>query len=207
MHTIRSIPKTLTDAEVHTVLAATGRAERDFRDHVLLLVAVSTGLRVSELVALNVGDVRNGKGVKSVVTLRPETTKGKREGEVVLPEKVRRRLVTFLRWKAEREEDLDDDAPLFTSRGGGRGGAERGSRLSVRSGEHIFSIWQTRAGLDRRLNFHGLRHTFATKLLRSSGGNLRLVQRACRHRSVQTTTIYAHVTNEDVARAADNLGW
>jgi site-specific recombinase XerC len=51
----------------------------------LILLAVSTGLRVSELVALNIGDVRNGKGVRSVVTLRTETTKGKKGGEIVLP--------------------------------------------------------------------------------------------------------------------------
>jgi site-specific recombinase XerD len=202
----RSTPKTLTDAEVHALLATTGRAERDLRDHVLLLVAVSTGLRVSELVALDVGDLRNGKGVRSVVTLRPETTKGKREGEIVLPEKVRRKIASFLTWKERRGEALCDDAPLFVSRGGGPSGATRGSRLSVRSAEHVFATWQARAGFDRRLHFHGLRHTFATKLLRATG-NLRLVQRACRHSNVNTTTIYAHVSSDDVARAAETLTW
>jgi hypothetical protein len=52
------------------------------------------------------------------------------------------------------------------SRGGGPAGAVAGSRLSVRTAEHIFSCWQARAGFDRRSNFHSLRHTFATKLLR-----------------------------------------
>jgi site-specific recombinase XerD len=56
------------------------------------------------------------------------------------------------------------------------------------------------------MNFHGLRHTFATKLLRSTG-NLRLVQKACRHANVNTTVVYTHVTNEDVARATERLGW
>jgi len=170
---MKDTPKILTDDEVRRLLTATSRAERDLRDHMLLALALTTGLRVSELVALNVGDVRNGKGVKSIVELR--VTKGDRPGEIVIPEKVRRRLVAFLGWRAEQGETISDDAPLFTSRGGGRGGAERGSRLSVRTAEHIFTTWQARAGFDRKMNFHGLRHTFATKLLRSTG-NLRLVQ-------------------------------
>jgi len=143
---------------------------------------------------------------KTLVTLRAETTKGKREGEIVLPEKVRRKVAAFLAWKERRGEPLTDDAALFVSRGGGRGGAAGGSRLSVRTAEHLFSCWQARAGFDRRSNFHALRHTFATKLLRATG-NLRLVQRACRHGNVQTTTIYTHVTSDDVARAAETLTW
>jgi integrase/recombinase XerC len=206
MRTPKSTPKTLTDNEVHTLLAATGRAERDLRDHILLLLAVSTGLRVSELTALNVGDVKNGKGVKSIVTLRPETTKGKREGEVVLPERVRRKLTSFLTWKERRGEPTDDGAPVFTSRGGGRGGAGKGSRLAVRTAEHIFSMWQARAGFERTQNFHALRHTYATRLLKATG-NLRLVQKACRHSNVNTTTIYTHVTTDDLARAAETITW
>ena len=161
---------------------------------------------MSELVALDVGDLKNGKGVKTVVTLRPETTKGSRPGEVVLPEKVRRKLVAFLGWKEKRGDLLDDGAPLFTSRGGGRAGARSGSRLSVRSAEHIFSSWQARAGLDRRMNFHSLRHTFATRLLRETR-NLRLVQVACRHSSPTTTAIYTHPSVNDRVQAADSFDW
>jgi integrase/recombinase XerC len=197
----RTTPRTLTDEEVRRVLAATARSEADLRDHVLLLLAVSTGLRVSELVALDISSVRNGKGVKSVAELRAEHTKGGKGGEVVLPEKVRRKLVALLAWKADRGELLDDGAPLFVSRGGGRGGARSGSRLSVRSAEHIFARWQIRAGLDRRLNFHGLRHTFATRLLRETR-NLRLVQIACRHSSPAVTAIYTHPSMQERLVAA-----
>ena len=61
---MRTTPKVLTDDEVRRLLAATSRSERDLRDHVLLTLALTTGLRVSELVALDVADVKNGKGVK-----------------------------------------------------------------------------------------------------------------------------------------------
>jgi site-specific recombinase XerC len=206
MRTPQPTPKTLTDGEVRALLVATGRAERDLRDHVLLLVAVSTGLRVSELVALDVGDVRNGKGVRSVVTLRAETTKGKKGGEVVLAEKVRRRVVAFLVWKERRREALDDGAPLFCSRGGGPAGATRGARLSTRSAQHIFGAWQARAGFERRVHFHILRHCYATRLLRETK-NLRLVQIACRHSSPATTAIYTHPSMQERVQAADSLDW
>ena len=206
MHAIRSTPKTLTDAEVHALLVATGRAERDLRDHVLLLVAVSTGLRVSELVALNISDIKNGKGVKSVVELRAETTKGSKGGEIVLPERMRRKLGKYLSWKMEHGEDVNDHAPLFSSRGGGRSGAEKGSRLSVRSAEAIFARWQKRAGFERRANFHILRHTFATTMLRKTK-NLRLVQIACRHSSPSTTAVYTHPSMQERVEAAESLGW
>src|ERR1700684_4305680 len=103
---MRNLPKILSDDEVRPLLTATSRAERDLRDHMVILLALTTGLRVGEVVALNVADVKNGKGVKSLVTLRPETTKGKKPGEVAVPEKVRRKLVAYLSWKVERGELL-----------------------------------------------------------------------------------------------------
>lgn len=206
MRTTRSTPKTLTDHEVHTLLAVTGRGEHDLRDHILLLLAVSTGLRVSEMVALDVGNVRNGKGVKSVVELKAEHTKGGKGGEVVLPEKVRRKVVGYLSWKQQNGEAVGEGDPLFCSRGGGPVGATRGSRLSIRTAERLFAIWQERAGFDRRLNFHGLRHTFATRLLRQTK-NLRLVQIACRHSSPATTAIYTHPSMQERLDAADTIGW
>jgi site-specific recombinase XerD len=92
----RSTPKTLTDAEVRQLFVTTERTECDLRDHVLLVLALTTGLRVSELVGLNLVDIRSGKGVKTVVTLRPETTRGRKQGEVVVPERTRRKLVGYV---------------------------------------------------------------------------------------------------------------
>lgn len=201
----KTTPKVLTDDEVKRILAATARADADLRDHVVLLLALTTGLRLAELVALDVGDLRNGKGVRTVVPLR--VTKGGRPGDMVLPERTRRKVAIFLTWKAKRCELLDDDSPLFVSRGGGRSRCPSGSRLSARSVERLFEVWQRRAEFDRRLNFHATRHTFATRMLRASGGNLRVVQAACRHADIATTTIYAHVTADDVSQAADRLGW
>lgn len=202
-HTTRT-PRTLTDAEVRVLLDATSRAEHDMRDHVLLAVALGTGLRVSEVVALDLGDVANGKGVKGIWTLRPETTKGDKGGVVALPEKLRRKVSRYLKWKQEHGEAMDPTAPLFASRGGGPGGKVGGGRLSVRAAQHIFMVWQARCGFDRRLNFHSLRHTFCTNLWRRTG-DLRLVQAAARHASPTTTSIYTHASTEDVLAAVQDI--
>ena len=197
-------PKTLTDAEVKTILDATVRADRDFRDHMILSLALGTGLRVSEIVGLDVGDIVNGKGVKGIWELRPEITKRNKGGTVRLPEKLRRKLARFINWKKLRRESVEPDAPLFCSRGGGRAGKRSGGRLSKGSAQRMFASWQERCGFDRRLNFHSLRHTFCTNLWRQTG-DLRLVQIAARHSDPSTTTIYTHASDEDVLRAVQNL--
>ena len=197
-------PTTLTDAETTMLLQATGRADGDYRDHMIISIALGTGLRVSEIVGLNVGDVKNGKGARGLWVLRPETTKGNVGGTVPLPERLRRKVSKFLGWKAEVGERLDDDAPVFVSRGGGRGGKRGGGRLSVRTTQAVFTRWQVRCGFDRRVNFHCLRHTCATNLWRATG-DIRLVQRIMRHASTQTTAIYTHPTDEDVLRAVQTL--
>jgi site-specific recombinase XerD len=199
-------PKTLTDDEVRALLRATSRTENDLRDHVLLLLALTTGLRVSELVALNIGDLCGSKGMRTVVTLRSETTKGNRPGEIVIPERTRRKVVRYLAWKRKRLEPMNEGAPLFLSRGGGRARSMKGSRLSVRSAQQVFAIWQQRAGFDRRANFHVLRHTYASTLLRKTK-NLRLVQVCCRHASPSTTAIYTHPSSDELITAAESLDW
>ena len=197
-------PTTLTDAEVRAILDATSRADGDYRDHMVLSIALGTGLRVSEIVALNVGDVRNGKGARGLWVLRPETTKNDAGGTVGLPDKLRRKVSRLLKWKVEQGEPIEDNSPVFVSRGGGRGGKAGGGRLSVRSAQAIFARWQQRCGFDRRVNFHSLRHTFCSNLWRATG-DLRLVQQAARHASPQTTSIYTHPTDEDVLRAVQKL--
>lgn len=202
-HATRTL-KTLTEAETKAILDATSRSGDDLRDHMILAVALGTGLRVSELVALNVGDVRSGKGAKGLWTLRAETTKGGKGGTTSLPERLRRKVSRLIKWKADRGEPLNSDAPLFLSRGGGRDGKKRGGRMSVRTAQHIFSTWQLRCGFDRRVNFHALRHTYCTNLWRLTRDIL-LVMQGARHSSPSTSAIYTHPTSEDVLQAVQNL--
>jgi len=197
--TLRRPPRTLTEVEQAQLLKVTGEHARGFRDHVLFSVALGTGLREHELLALNVGDVADARRkVKRRVTLRVfkgcENASGSQE--VVLPDNVVYKLGRFLKWKAKRGESLAAEAPLFVSR--------NSNRLSARQARDVFRIWQERAGLDRIHSFHALRHTACTNVYRRER-DIRLVQLFARHANIATTTIYAQPSDEDLLRAVREL--
>jgi site-specific recombinase XerC len=180
----------MTRSEQERLLEVSGLDPRR-RDHVLFSLALGTGLRLAELVGLNVGDVSpDGEHVRTRVRLRTETTKNGRKGEVFLPERVIEKLAAFLAWKEMMGESLDGDAPLFVS--------SRGRRLSPRRAQMVFHAWQRRAGFDRRYGFHCLRHSAVTNVYRASR-DLFLAQRFARHASPLTTVIYTHPDDEEMA--------
>lgn len=146
-------PRTLTDAEQARLLKVTGEHARGFRDHVLLSFALGTALREAELLALNAGDVFGADGrARRRVQLRVFKRSNDDESmqEVVLPDPLRTKLEKLWRWKKQRGESLEPDAPLFVSR--------RGLRLSSRQLRNLFHVWQERAGFERVLSFHSTRH-------------------------------------------------
>lgn len=185
----------MTDAEQLAVLRATGAFERDFRDHMLLSLAVGTGLREHELAALDVGDVLDVRG-EVVRRIAIGVFKGCRRagrrarGQVVIvPDECRRKLARFARGRASTE-------PLFASREGGR--------LSLRQIRTLWQRWQIRAGLERHHPFHALRHTFVSNLYRATRDPV-LAQRLARHARIETTLAYTHLSDEATERAARPL--
>jgi len=195
----RRPPRTLTEIEQAQLLKTTGEHRDGFRDHVLFSLALGTGLRESELVALDVGDVSpDGKQVRRRVSLRVFKRSSEDVGpqEVFIPDSARYKLEKYLRWKQARKESLAEDAPLFISR--------RRQRLSKRQLRHVFHVWQERAGLDRRFNFHALRHSALTNTYRATRDIL-VVQRQARHKNVQTTLVYVQPSDEDLLRAVRDL--
>lgn len=195
-------PKTLSEAEQRAVLRASGEHKDGFRDHVILSLALGTALREHEIAALNVGDVfANGKPRRRITlhvfkgSKKDEPTPAA-EQEVFVPDDLRYKLEKLWRYKRAEKEPLSDDAPLFLSR--------EGARLATRSIRHLWGIWQKRAGLERHFPFHSLRHTALTNLYRRTK-DIRLVQRAARHANIQSTTIYAGPSDEDVLRAVRDL--
>jgi site-specific recombinase XerD len=192
-------PRTLTEVEQAKLLKTTGEHRDGFRDHVIFSLALGTGLRESELLALDVGDVTaDGKKPRRRVTLRvyKRATEDPAPQEVFLPDGVFYKLEKYLRWKATRGESLAPDAPLFVSR--------NHRRLSARMLREAFRVWQERAGLDRRHTFHSLRHSCLTNAYRRTR-DIRLVQRLARHKNITTTTIYAAPSDDDVLRAVREL--
>jgi len=192
-------PRTLTDLEQKRLLKVTGEHRDGFRDHVLISLALGTGLREHELLALELGDVFDDSGeTKRRVTLRvfKRSAKEPATQEIVLPDLVRAKLQKFRAWKKREGESLAADAPLFLSR--------LGKRLSSRQLRENFALWQKRAGFERHLPFHSTRHTACTSLYRRTK-DIRLTQRFARHKSILTTSRYAHPSDEDLVQAVKDL--
>ena len=189
-------PETMTTAEQAHLLRVTA-AHGEPRDHVLYSMALGTGLRLRELLGLDVGDVSpNDRLVRRRVVLNPATTKGGRRGEVFLPARLQAKLRRFLARKWKAGQTMSQDAPLFLS--------AQGRRLSPRAAQWRFHWWQERAGFDRRYGFHSLRHSAVTNVYRSSR-DLFLAQRFARHASPLTTIVYTHPSDEELYKGVKDL--
>ncbi len=181
-------PTTLTTDEQRLILRATAG---NVRDHLIYSLALGTGLRLAEVVGLDVGDVFALDGTPRVrVRVRAAIAKGGRAADVFLPDRLVAKLKRFWRWKRERVESLDADAALFCN--------QSRRRISKRRVQFAWATWQRRAGFDRVYGFHALRHTAVTNVYRASR-DLFLAQRFARHQSPLTTTVYTHPSDEEIA--------
>src|SRR5512139_2186456 len=180
-------PPTMTHDEQRAILRATAINPRD---HLIYSLALGTGLRLAEIVGLQVGDVYTPEGrPRNRLRIRPEIAKGGRTGDVFLPDALVGKLGRFWAHKARRREALQPGDPLFCS--------QSRTRISKRRVQFAFRTWQVKAGFDRLYPFHALRHTAVTNVYRASR-DLFLAQRFARHASPLTTTVYTHVSDEEM---------
>ena len=154
-------------------------------------LALGTGLRLAEIVGLNVGDVYGQNGMpRTRIRLRPELVKGGRAGDVFLPDSLIHKFRRFRTHKRRIDHGLKPGDPLFCSQGGKR-------RISPGRVRFAFRTWQVKAGFDRLYPFHALRHTAVTNVYRASR-DLFLAQRFARHVSPLTTTVYTHPSDQEL---------
>ena len=183
-------PTTLTSNEQALILRVT---QPNLRDHVIISLALGTGLRLAEIVGLDDGDVYAPDGTPRVrVHIRKEIAKGGRAADVFLPDRLVVKLRKFWVWKRRRGEALDANAPLFAN--------QSGRRISKRRVQHAWSTWQRKAGFDRLYPFHCTRHSAITAVYKATH-DLFLAQRFARHVSPLTTNVYTHPGDEEVLRA------
>ena len=187
-------PTTLTTDEQRLILRATAG---NVRDHTIISLALGTGLRLAEIVGLDVGDVFAPDGTPRVrVHVRKEIAKGGHAADVFLPDRLVAKLRRFWRWKRGHGEDVSRGAPLFAN--------QSRRRISKRRVQFAWSTWQRRSGADRVYGFHALRHTAVTNVYRASR-DLFLAQRFARHVSPLTTTVYTHPSDEELVQRLRGL--
>ena len=152
---------------------------------------MGTGLRLAEIVGLDIGDVFTPDGTPRVrVRVRKEIAKGGRAADVFLPDRLVAKLKRLWTWKRQRGEDLSAEAPLFAN--------QSRRRISKRRVQFAWATWQGRAGFDQVYGFHCLRHSAISSVYRMTH-DLYLAQRFARHVSPLTTTVYTHPSDQELA--------
>ena len=179
----KRLPKALSITEVESLITSCSDDLSGLRDRALLETLYATGGRVSEIVQLNVGDIARSESEITTVRVRGKGGKERlvplgRFAQQALDQYLTRARPTFI--KNHREE------ALFLSE-------KQGNRLSRQSAWSIVSQAATRAGLEKVISPHALRHSFATHLI-DGGADIRVVQELLGHASVTTTQIYTLVT-------------
>jgi integrase/recombinase XerC len=182
----RRLPGTLDADQVARLLAIQGDAALTIRDRAILELFYSSGLRLAELIGLDVPDLD--------LADRTVRVTGKGNKTRIVP--VGRYAVDAVRdWLAARAGlAASGESALFVS--------TKGRRLKPRTVQARIDYWARRQGSTTHVHPHMLRHSFATHLLESSG-NLRAVQELLGHSSLSTTQVYTHVDFQHLADVYD----
>lgn len=178
----RSLPKSLSEEDVERLIEAPDtNTDLGLRDRAMLETLYATGLRVSELVGLQVTELSLSDGVVRV------TGKGSKTRLVPLGEQAVEWLMRYLAEgrPAILQQRLNDH--LFVT--------QRGDGMTRQAFWYLIKRYAARAGITVTLSPHVLRHAFATHLL-NHGADLRVVQMLLGHADISTTQIYTHVARE-----------
>lgn len=181
----KPLPLFLTEEEVTKLIGAVKlNDERGFRDRAVVETFYSTGIRVSELVGLNIEDVDFIGGVAKVIG------KGKKERIVPIGDIA----LSAIRAYLERRKKEQEAGALFLNKSG--------KRITDRGIRNIIDKYIRIASIRQGVSPHTLRHSFATHLL-NRGADLRSVQELLGHVNLSTTQIYTHLTTEKLKKVYD----
>ena len=182
----KRLPGNLDADRMARLLEIPGEGPLVDRDRAILELLYSSGLRLAELVDLNLGDVDLADATVRV------TGKGNKD-RIVPVGKLARQAVN--RWQKSRGQLADLEEPaLFVS--------QRGSRISPRSVQARVTHWAKKQGIDSNVYPHLFRHSFATHVLESSH-DLRGVQELLGHANISTTQVYTHLDFQHLASIYD----
>ncbi len=184
----RSLPKPISVSQVRALLEQpTKRSTPDAkRDAAMLQLLYAGGMRVSELVSLNLKDVNTEVGDVRCLG------KGHKERLIPIHRQAASAIEEYVKEARPHLVRNDQEKALFVNR--------RGERLTRQGFWQILKEYAKAAGLESSVTPHTLRHSFATHML-SGGADLRAVQELLGHANISTTQVYTHLTTEHIRRS------
>ncbi|MBM3351305.1 MAG: tyrosine recombinase XerC [Betaproteobacteria bacterium] len=185
----KSLPQALSvDQAVKLVDMADSDDQLTLRDHAIFELFYSSGLRLSELVNLDIDMLDFTEGTVTV------TGKGNKTRIVPLGSHAIRAIQNWMQQRALIKTDDKDHKALFITK--------QGRRITQRAVQYRFKIWSIKQGINADIHPHTLRHSFATHVLQSSG-DLRAVQEMLGHANISTTQVYTHLDFQHLAKIYD----
>ena len=167
----KKLPVILSLEEVENIISSVNNPKHK----IIIMLAYSGGLRVSEVVKLKVDDIDTHRKLIHI-----KGAKGRKDRYTIISDIALKQFNIYI--NSFQIKDW-----LFT-------GQKEGSHISTRTAQQIFFQSAKKAGITKNISFHSLRHSFATHLL-ESGVDLRYIQELLGHKSTKTTEIYTHVSN------------
>jgi len=184
----RRLPKTLDVDQVDKFLQFEDDSPLARRDRAMAELFYSSGLRLAELVAVNLNDIDRQSQLLRV------TGKGNKTRTVPVGSVALQAIQSWLEVRPPGTPERDGSRPLFTSR--------RGARISMRNIQDRLRLQGRKSGMHQDVHPHMLRHSFASHMLESSG-DLRAVQELLGHANISTTQIYTHLDFQHLAKVYD----
>lgn len=182
---------TLEDSKKLLDVASNEDNRNNERDYAITTLFLNCGMRLSELVNINIKDIQFDECKMTVIG------KGNKERTIYLNNACMRAIANYLEVRPKEGIDYKSKDALFLS--------ERRERISNRTVQYIIKKELKRAGLDtNKYSVHKLRHTAATLMYQYGNVDIRALQELLGHASISTTEIYTHVANEQVRNAVES---
>ena len=183
----KSLPKPISVSQVRSLLEQPTKlsAPEADRDKAMLELLYASGMRVSELVSLNLDDVDTEGGYVRCFG------KGHKERLIPIYKQAASAVAEYVKESRPHLTQNSEEKALFLNR--------RGDRLTRQGFWQILKGYAKAAGLDTQVTPHTLRHSFATHML-NGGADLRSVQELLGHANISTTQVYTHLTTEHIRR-------
>lgn len=181
------LPKPITVAQVKSLLDQPTKSDNveSLRDRAMLELLYATGMRVSELVSMNLEDIEKEGGYVRCFG------KGHKERMIPIYDQVSQLLDRYIKETRQRLTHNSHETALFLN--------QRGERLTRQGLWQILKGYARAAGLGDGITPHTLRHSFATHML-SGGADLRSVQELLGHANISTTQVYTHLSTEHIRK-------